>query len=267
MGFDQDIMTEKRTKLILIGAIFIVLISAAVLSFRSPFFDGTQQKEGDLEPNNKEVPQEDLNNKKDSVMEQIKLPQPETKGTTSLEEAISERRSVRNFKREEVTAEELARLLWSAQGITGTKSMKRAAPSAGALYPLEVYAVVRDSSDISPAVYHYLPEEHELEAVAEGDLSEELAEAALKQMFIAEAPLSLVITGDYEVTASKYGDMAEQYVHLEAGHAAQNVLLQAESLGLGAVPVGAFNEDGIKERLNLPERQTPFYIIPIGRSE
>lgn len=188
----------------------------------------------------------------------ITLPEPRQQGPLSLEEAIARRRSVRQFMDEPLTQEEIGQLLWAAQGITNPAGY-RTAPSAGALYPLEVYAVTEEGA------YHYLPQGHQLAAQRQGAVQDELYQAALKQEAIKEAPLVIVIAAVYERTAQKYGEQrSPRYVHLEAGHAAQNVLLQAVSLGLGAVPIGAFEDEKVKEALDLPDDHQPLYLIPVG---
>lgn len=186
------------------------------------------------------------------------LPTPPKAGPLSLEAAIAKRRSVRDYAPHEPSAEEIAQLLWAAQGITDARTGFRAAPSAGALYPLEVYAVLRQG------VYRYLPEGHALVKVREGDWRQALYVAGLAQSPILEASLVIVVAAVYERTRVKYGDRAERYVMLEAGHAAQNILLQAVALGLGGVPIGAFHDEAVQQALGCPADHRPLYIIPIG---
>jgi SagB-type dehydrogenase family enzyme len=213
--------------------------------------------------------------KKESIMTQeedfsindnfIILPQPEKESEVSIEEAFSNRRSIREYKDEALSVKEISQILWSAQGITASQWGGRTAPSAGALYPLEVYLVVEKVENIEPGIYQYLPEGHKLDNLSEGDVSADLAKAALNQVFIKKAPVNLVITGVFSRTTDKYGERGIQYVHMEAGHAAQNVYLQVQSLGLGTVTVGAFRDEEIKKILNLSEQETPLYIMPIGK--
>ncbi len=187
----------------------------------------------------------------------VELPAPRTDGPMSLERALAERRSVRDFTDERLTLEELAQLLWAAQGITADWG-GRTAPSAGALYPLEVYAVTPGG------LYHYLPDGHRADVLRADDLRRPLAAAALGQSAVAEAPAVLVIAAVFRRTEVKYGERAERYVHLEAGHAAQNVLLQAVALGLGGVPIGAFSDREVQRVLGLPADHEPLYLIPVG---
>jgi len=198
----------------------------------------------------------------------ISLPDPRLKGEMSLEEAILNRRSRRDFGDSALALAEVSQILWAAQGITDETGL-RAAPSAGALYPLELYLVVgeRGVEGLEEGVYHYLPQSHSLQLTLAGDVRQTLARLSLEQMFIAEAPLSLLITGEYERTTKKYGDRGVRYVHMEAGHVAQNVYLQAEALGLGTVTVGAFQDEEIAQALALPPAFRPLYVMPIGRSE
>jgi SagB-type dehydrogenase family enzyme len=186
------------------------------------------------------------------------LPAPRQEGELSLEEALLQRRSIRSFSETPLTPAEIGQILWAAQGITNARGF-RTTPSAGALYPLEVYIVC------SEGVYHYNPQAHALIMVLPDNQIQSLYEVALEQQAILEAPLTLVITAVFERTAAKYGaERSPRYVHLEAGHAAQNTLLQSVSLGLAAVPIGAFNDAQVQTVLGLPEDHQPLYLIPIG---
>jgi len=194
----------------------------------------------------------------------IILPEPRCDSDVSVEEALLKRRSVRNYTDDALTLQELAQLLWAAQGITDP-SGKRTAPSAGALYPLEVYVVVGGVENVAKGVYRYRPHQHELVRVLEGEQREALARAALSQQCVADGTIDIVITGVYDRTTGKYGDRGVRYVHMEAGHAAQNIYLQTVAMNLGMVVIGAFYDDQVKEVLNLPENEEPLYIMPVGR--
>jgi SagB-type dehydrogenase family enzyme len=187
------------------------------------------------------------------------MPKPRLTGAMSLEEAIAKRRSVRDFVKEDLTPEQISQLCWSAQGITDKGRGYRAAPSAGALYPLEIYMVT------GQGLYHYLPERHELEQRHDRDLRSPLSDAALGQSSVARAGATMVITAVVKRTAGKYGRRAERYCLLEVGHAAQNVLLQAVTLGLGAVPIGAYEDAKVHRLLKLPRDADVLYMIPIGK--
>lgn len=188
----------------------------------------------------------------------ISLPEPKLKGAVSLEEAIQKRRSKRGYSSKELGLQEISQLLWSVQGITEPRMGFRAAPSAGALYPLEVYLLKSDG------LYRYLPDGHRLERLSGEDLRKPLARAALGQGFVAQAPIDIVICAVYERVCSKYGERGVRYTHIEVGHAAQNVHLQAVALGLGSVPIGAFSDNGVRKVLSLPKDHEPIYIIPVG---
>jgi SagB-type dehydrogenase family enzyme len=165
---------------------------------------------------------------------------------------------VRTFAQEALTLEEIGQLLWAAQGVTSPEGL-RTAPSAGALYPLEIYTLTAEG------LHHYHPDTHTLELWSEGDRREDLAAAALGQDSLRQAPLILVFTAVYNRTEAKYGAArGPRYVHMEAGHSGQNVLLQAEALGLAGVPIGAFYDDQVGRVLNLPEGESPLYLIPLG---
>jgi len=194
----------------------------------------------------------------------IILPEPRYDSDISVEETLLKRRSVRNYTDEALTLQEVSQLLWAAQGITDP-SGKRTAPSAGALYPLEIYVVVGNVKDVARGVYKYEPQQHELVRVLDGEQRKALAEAALNQQSIAQGAIDIVITAIYERTTKKYSDRGIRYVHMEAGHAAQSVYLQAVAMNLGTVVIGAFYDDQVKEVLNLPENEEPLYIMPVGR--
>jgi len=194
----------------------------------------------------------------------IKLPEPRFKSDVSLEETLLQRRSVREYANVDLTLEEASQLLWAAQGVTAEWG-GRTAPSAGALYPLEAYLVVGDVENLAPGVYKYKPEGHKLAKVKDEDVREELAKAALEQAYVKEGAIDIVIAAIYERTTKKYGNRGIRYVHMEAGHAAQNIYLQATALNLGMVVIGAFYDDQVKKIMSMPENEEPLYVIPVGK--
>lgn len=208
---------------------------------------------------------EDKLEHKEFINEIIKLPEPRYDSETSIEEALSTRRSIRAYKDEPLTLAEVSQLLWAAQGITSTARGLRTAPSGGALYPLEVYVVIGNVESVTKGVYKYKPHEHELVKVRDGDVRNELAAAALRQTCIGAGSIVIVFSAVYERTTQKYGDRGIRYVHIEVGHVAQNVFLQAVSLDLGTVTVGAFKDDKVKILLNMPNEEHPLYLMPIGK--
>ena len=189
---------------------------------------------------------------------EVNLPAPTTADGMGVAEAIAKRRSVREFTKEDLTIEEISQLVWAAQGITEAEKGLRAAPSAGALYPLELYLFTKDG------VFHYVPRGHKLVRLSETDKRAELSAAALDQSSVREAALAFVVVGVFARTEAKYGKRSSQYVYIEAGHAAQNIHLQAVALGLGSVSVGALKEKAVADVLGLSSEETPFYIIPVG---
>jgi SagB-type dehydrogenase family enzyme len=200
------------------------------------------------------------------VGETIQLPQPETKGKTSLEETLRKRRNVREYTFEAITLEQLGQLLWSCQGIT-TNDGKRTAPSAGALYPLEVYVVAGKVEHLEPGLYKYLPRQHSLRRTLVGDRRAELCKASLDQEQVQSAAADIVITAVYERTTRKYRDRGHRYVHIEVGHAGQNVCLQAEGLDLGVCTIAAFNDNDVKKVLELANDEEPLYILALGHKK
>lgn len=194
----------------------------------------------------------------------IVLPPPSLAGPLSVEEALYTRRSVRTYSTAPLTLAEVGQLLWAAQGITHPAGYRTAA-SAGGLYPLEVLVVVGHVDDLDAGIYRYHPHGHALSLVALGDYREALSEAALGQLAVAEGAVVLVLAGVYERTAARYGERGRQYVHMEVGIASQNVHLQAVSLGLGAVFIGAFYEEQLQPLLHLAEEERPLCLMPVGR--
>lgn len=194
----------------------------------------------------------------------LPLPEPVRVGEMTFEEALQLRRSVRSYTDGSMTLKELSQLLWSAQGITSPQGF-RTAPSAGALYPLEIYAVVGDVEGLPPGMYKYSPSGHALMTIREGDLRKALSEESTGQQHIEEAAADIVIAAVYERTTEKYDERGRRYVHMEVGHAAQNVCLQAQSLDLGVCTNGAFDDDGVKRVLGFPADEDPLYIISVGR--
>ncbi len=193
----------------------------------------------------------------------IKLPKPVLDGKVSLEKALNERRSVRRYQELPLSLADLSQLLWAAQGVTSAGG-KRTAPSAGALYPLEVTVVAGKVTGLPAGIYAYDHGRHELRTVAEGDARAELSRAARDQSPARDAPAVLVISAVYERTTVKYGERGIRYVHMEAGHAAQNVYLQAAARNLGTVVIGAFDDDWVRRTLRMKGQEHPLYLMPVG---
>ncbi len=192
-------------------------------------------------------------------MDEIVLPAPRLEGTMSLEATIAARRSVRSFTAQELTLEEISQLLWAAQGITGPKEYLRAAPSAGGCCPLEFYVCQKDG------IWRYRPQGHRLVLYRRGDVRAPLAEAAWNQNYIAQAPVTFAISAVFSRTTRRYGERGRiRYVPMDVGHAAQNLLLEAVALGLGSVPIGAFDDAAVARVLNLPPEEEPLYLLPVG---
>jgi len=205
----------------------------------------------------------------------IKLPSPELKGKVSLEETILRRRAVRRYRREPLDLSQLSQILWSAQGITGTREF-RAAPSAGATYPLEIFVVVgkqgviaseakRAPKELPAGIYHYEADSHSLSLRKPADLRPDLARATLDQEFIIDAPVDIVICALYHRTSYRYGRRGERYVHMEVGHVGENIHLQAVALRLATVEVGAFHDEEVRKVLGVEEQIKPLYIMPVGK--
>lgn len=194
----------------------------------------------------------------------IPLPDPTVRGMISLETTLEKRRSVRHYRDRPLALREVSQLLWSAQGVTHPEGL-RTAPSAGALNPLEIDLVAGRVDRLEPGIYRYRPPRHDLVTVVQEDRRTALWSAALRQDCVRDAPAVIVISAVYERTTWKYGTRGKRYVHMEVGHTAQNILLQAVALDLGAVVVGAFHDDRIRDIMNLRSDEYPLSLIPVGK--
>ncbi len=199
----------------------------------------------------------------ETATQKIKLPAPRYDGKVSVEKAMHLRRSIRSYKLEPLSLNNISQLLWAAQGKTSPRGY-RTAPSAGALYPLEVYFFAFDVTGLDEGVYQYFPNEHAIAMTRKGNVREDLCKSSLNQSPVRHAPAVFVISAVFERTIIKYGQRGERYVQIEAGHAAQNICLQAVSEGMGTVVVGAFLDHEINALLNSIPEARPLYIIPAG---
>jgi SagB-type dehydrogenase family enzyme len=198
--------------------------------------------------------------------DRVDLPEPNLDGTMSVEEAIRQRQSIRSFADRPLDLGLVSQILWAAEGATvdGVSGPTRAAPSAGGLYPCQLFVVAGRVDGLEAGVYRYLWQTHTLRRVRRGDHRRQLAAAALRQRFISRAPMSIVIAAVYQRTTRKYGERgALRYVPMDAGHMAQNVVLQSTALGLGATTTGAFYDQEVAGVLGTTE-EVPLYVIPVG---
>ena len=193
-----------------------------------------------------------------------KLPEPSLKGDVSLEESLAERRSIRDYSGTPLSLAELSQLLWAGQGITAEWG-GRTAPSAGGTYPLELYVVAGQVDGLTAGIYKYKPVENEIVELRLNDLRSDLAKAVLDQEWASEGAIDIIIAAVFERTTVRYGERGNNYVYMEAGHAAQNICLQATALNLGAVTVGAFEDNKLKSVIGMPDMETPLYVIPVGK--
>ena len=199
-----------------------------------------------------------------NVAPPILLPNPDQEGRATVEQTLARRRSIRDFEGSPMTLAEVGQLLWAAQGVNDPSDL-RTVPSAGALYPLELYAITMASSHLAAGIYHYRPRSHAIELVVAGDFHVRFVAAALMQEWIAKSSLILVVAACHGRTVARYGDRGRRYVAIEAGHCAQNVYLQATALGLGSTEVGAFNDDAVARLILLPQDQEPVTSMVVGR--
>ena len=194
---------------------------------------------------------------------EVLLPSPDTTGGMPVEAALQGRRSGRQYADRPLPLTALSQILWAAQGVTGSQGY-RTAPSAGALYPLEVLVAAGEVEGLGSGVYRYRPGSHSLLPVREGDIRGVLSSAALNQAAVREAPAVLIIAAVPARTTAKYGDRGMRYVDMEAGHASQNVYLQSQSLGLVTVAIGAFLDAEVAAAAGLEEGEVPRYLMPVG---
>ncbi len=211
---------------------------------------------------------------KHDFIKTIELPEPIFESNYSVEEAIKNRRSVRSYKELPLSLQDVSQILWAAYGINkkipgGPAFLRgglRTAPSAGALYPLDIYVVVGEVTDLEAGIYYYDSEYHELKLTKKGDFREELSNAALSQMMLAKAPISLVYSAIFERTTKKYGQRGrDRYVMMDLGHSAENVYLQSGALGLGTCAIGAFSDISVKILINMTKEEEPLYLMPVGK--
>lgn len=196
----------------------------------------------------------------------IKLPDPSYQGKISVEKAIKKRRTIRDFQKKSLVLSQLSQILWAAQGVTDNRGFMRAAPSGGALYPLDVYVVVGEMGvdGLKAGIYHYDAKYHTVKELCKGDRRKDVARASLGQMWIAKAPIILVITAEYKRITGKYGERGVRYAVIEVGHVGQNIFLQSEALGLGAGIVGAFHDNEVAKSIEALKDHQPLIIMPVG---
>lgn len=199
----------------------------------------------------------------------VKLPAPRLESTVSVERALQNRRTVRTFQNEPLSLTEVSQLLWAAQGITGSRGDRelRTAPSAGAIYGLETYLVAAGVEGLEPGLYRYTPRGHTVTFLRKGDLRADLCAASLGQSCVKDGAAMIVFASVPARVAAKYKERGWKFAVLEAGHASENVYLQAEALGIGTVAVGSFTESEVKKILNLPEGEEPMYLMPVGKKK
>jgi SagB-type dehydrogenase family enzyme len=202
-----------------------------------------------------------------STQKEIKLPEPVYKSDVSIEEALVKRRSVRSYENEPLELKDISQLLWASQGITSEQTGGRTAPSAGAKYPLEVYVVSGNVNSLAPGVYHYQPLGHTIQQIVQGDVGSALSGAAHMQGALTRCAAVIVIAAEYKRTTRKYSEKGIRFVDMEAGHAAQNICLQAVSLNIGTVTMGAFKDSAVKQIVNLPPTEEPLYLMPVGKKK
>jgi SagB-type dehydrogenase family enzyme len=249
-GYERDRMLGYLTRREILKKITNYLTAF----FLMPFFSIRKAMAGKMDSTN------------GRMKRRMNLPKPRLNGEVSVEQAIKHRRTIRSYLSKPLTLEQLSQIFWAAQGITEDRGDKRSAPSGGALYPMDIYAIVGDNGveGLKAGIYHYDPHKHSALLITEGDFREDVARTALSQMWMARAPLNLVITSEYSRITSKYGTRGERYAMIEAGHVGQNIFLQAEALGLRAGIVGAFHDNDVIRAMKIKKSHEPLLILPLG---
>ena len=196
----------------------------------------------------------------------MRRPDPIRDGDVSLERTSHPSRTVRSFDGKALTLMQFSQLLWAAQGTTDKGGFKRAAASAGALYPMDIYGAVGGDciEGLDPGVYRYGPSDHSIYLVRGGDVRRDIAVASLGQMWMSYAPTTVVITAEYSRITGKYGQRGVRYAVVEAGHVGQNIFLQSEAMGLAAGIVGAFEDQKVTKVLGIKETHEPLLLMPVG---
>jgi SagB-type dehydrogenase family enzyme len=206
----------------------------------------------------------------DTNVIKIKLPDPSIKGSMSVNEALLKRRSVREYKDTCLTLQEVSQLLWAAYGISDSVIWNgyglHTAPSAGALYPLELYLVAGNVSGLPAGIYKYHPKGHYLILIKSGDNRSDLCDASYGQEMVKNAPVTIVYSAVFERTTEKYGNRGrERYVCMDLGHSGENVYLQATAMNIGTCAIGAFSDKDVAKVIGMPEIEEPLYIMPLGK--
>jgi SagB-type dehydrogenase family enzyme len=183
------------------------------------------------------------------------------KSEVSLEEALYQRRSIRQYANSPLKLSDVSQLLWAAQGITDSSKGGRTAPSAVAIYPLEIYLVAGNVESLAPGIYRYIPEGHQLLKIKDGDLRADLG----TQATIKQAAIDIVIVANYKKVPERFGYNSTKWVYLEGGHVAQNICLQATALNLGTVTIGGFAEEQVKNLLGIATDMGVLYVLPVGK--
>lgn len=228
---------------ILVFVFIVIAVTLAVLCF----FKYTHAKDVIMPHQNKLIP----------------LPEVDLQDKDKLTDLLKQRRSIRAFKQKAISLDELSKILWAAQGITSSLGY-RTAPSAGALYPIEIYIVIGNVTSLEPGLYKYDVNKNALMLITKGKFRDELAKIALNQSWIKDAPVIIIINAILQRTTQKYGERGIQYVHIEVGSVAQNIYLQATHLNLGTTIVGAFQDKELKKLLNFNVNEDSFAMMPIG---
>ena len=191
------------------------------------------------------------------------LPEPNLQSNFSLEQALKQRRSRRDFSDNPISLNQLSQVLWAAYGIT-KEPIYKTAPSAGAIYPMTIYVSTCKVKNMENGFYRYIPETHSLKLIDDNNYKKIIYKLGYRQNCLKNPAFTILMAANFNKIENRYGNKAKRYTFMEAGHISQNIYLQVESLGLGTVAVGAFNEASMNKNLPVKAEENIIYIMPIG---
>lgn len=200
--------------------------------------------------------------------ETIKLPEPERRGGTPIWDCLRERRSIRDYKNLPVSLKELSQILWGSYGVTAREwgYHLKTAPSAGALYPIEIYVASFNVDGLKKGIYHFNPKEMTLRGIFEGDFSREITHACLSQDFILSSAFTLILTAIPSRTIGRYRERGVRYILMDLGCIIQNIYLSLTALKMGGCVIGAFSDSAMNKIMNLnPEKELVLALFSAGK--
>lgn len=236
------------------------------------FMEKTKYKYLEVSDQNKGLPPPplELGPKKGEQIISLPAPKDIRLGHVDLKEVLEKRSSIRSYSNKSLTLEELSWLLWSCQGVkevVARSATLRTVPSAGARHPFETYLLVNAVEGLELGLYRFMAIEHKLAVVnLEKGIVDRVVEACYRQRFVKTCAVTFLLSAVVYRTCWRYGERGYRYMHLDAGHACQNLYLAAEAIDCGACAIGAFYDEGMNTILDLDgENQFVIYVATIGK--